>query len=127
MVLWDAHSICSVVPRLFAGRLPDSNLGSADGAACDADLAQTLLQIGRESRAYSTVLDGRFKGGYITRHYGRPADGIHAIQLELACLTYMQEEYPYTFDEHAAAELRPVLKEMLQAVLGWCSGMHPSF
>lgn len=122
VVLWDAHSICSAVPRLFAGRLPDLNLGSAGGAACDADLAQTLLRIGQSHPAYSTVLDGRFKGGYITRHYGHPADGIHAIQLELAQCTYMQEEYPYSFDERRAAGLRPVLTQMLHVVLGWLQG-----
>jgi N-formylglutamate deformylase len=119
VVLWDAHSICSVVPRLFAGRLPDLNLGSAAGAACDLDLARTLLQIASRHDRYSAVLDGRFQGGYITRYYGRPAEGIHAIQLELAQITYMQEAYPYAFDESRAAELRAVLKEMLHGVLRW--------
>jgi N-formylglutamate deformylase len=115
----DAHSICSVVPRLFAGRLADLNLGSAGGAACDAQLAQALLQIAQSHPRYSCVLDGRFKGGYITRHYGRPAEGIHAIQLELAQITYMQEVYPYCFDHGRAAELRPALEEMLRTVLRW--------
>ncbi len=119
IVLWDAHSICSVVPRLFPGRLPDLNLGSADGAACDPRLAQALLRIGKRHPTYSSVLDGRFKGGYIARHYGRPADGVHAIQLELAQSTYMDEAHPYPFDERKAAELRPVLQEMLSAVARW--------
>jgi N-formylglutamate deformylase len=119
VVLWDAHSIRSVVPRLFAGRLPDLNLGSAAGAACDADLAHTLLQIARRHDRYTAVLDGRFRGGHITRHYGRPAGGIHAVQLELAQITYMQEDFPYTFDESRAAELRPALKDMVQGVLDW--------
>jgi N-formylglutamate deformylase len=122
VVLWDAHSICSVVPRLFTGRLPDLNLGSAAGAACDTDLAHTLLRIAQIHDRYSAVLDGRFQGGYITRHYGRASEGIHAIQLELAQITYMQEHYPYCFDERQAAKLRPVLTQMLQGVLRWLGG-----
>lgn len=119
VVLWDAHSICSVLPRFFVGRLPDLNLGSAGGTACDESLAQVVLQIARSHPRYSSVLDGRFKGGYITRRYGRPAEGVHAIQLELAQLTYMSEEYPYSFDESRATALRPVLTQMLEAALRW--------
>ena len=116
-MLWDAHSICSVLPRFFEGRLPDLNFGSAGGTACDQSLAQRVLQIARSHPRYTSVLDGRFKGGYITRRYGRPHEGVHAIQLELAQVTYMSEEYPYSFDESRAATLRPVLMEMLDAVL----------
>jgi N-formylglutamate deformylase len=123
VVLWDAHSICSVVPRFFEGRLPDLNLGSAGGTACDESLAQVLLRIAHSHPRYNAVLDGRFKGGYITRHYGRPTQGIHAIQLELAQLTYMQEEYPYSFDDSRAAVLRPLLTQMLHAVLHWGQGL----
>jgi N-formylglutamate deformylase len=119
VVLWDAHSIRSVLPRFFAGRLPDLNLGTAGGTACDQSLAQRLLQIAQGHRRYTAVLDGRFKGGYITRCYGRPAEGVHAIQLELAQRTYMSEDYPYSFDEHLAATLRPLLSELLDAVLRW--------
>ena len=124
VALWDAHSIRSVVPRLFEGRLPDLNLGTAGGTSCDERVAQMLLQIAQSHPRYKGVLNGRFKGGYITRHYGRPAAGIHAIQLELAQLTYMQEEYPYSFDEGAAAELRPALTQMLRALLRWTKGGH---
>ena len=119
VVLWDAHSICSVVPRFFEGRLPDLNLGSAGATACDESLAQLVLQIARSHPRYSTVLDGRFKGGYVTRRYGQPAEGVHAIQLELAQLTYMSEEYPYYFDESRATALRPVLTQMLEGALRW--------
>jgi len=119
VVLWDAHSICSVLPRFFDGQLPDLNFGSAAGTACDQSLAQQVLQIARSHPRYSAVLDGRFKGGYITRRYGRPAEGVHAIQLELAQLTYMSEEYPYSFDQSRAAALRPVLTEMLGGALRW--------
>jgi N-formylglutamate deformylase len=119
VVLWDAHSIRSVLPRFFAGRLPDLNLGTAGGTACDQGLAELLLRIAQGNRRYTAVLDGRFKGGYITRRYGRPAEGVHAIQLELAQRTYMSEDHPYSFDEHLAAALRPLLSEMLDAVLRW--------
>jgi len=119
VVLWDAHSIRSVVPRFFQGRLPDLNLGSAGGSACDQSLTQRLLQIAQEHPSYTAVLDGRFKGGYITRRYGRPSEGVHAIQLELAQVTYMQEEYPYSFDKMRAGALRPLLEQMLHAALRW--------
>jgi N-formylglutamate deformylase len=116
VVLWDAHSIRSVVPRFFDGRLPDLNLGTAGGTACDESLAQRVVKIARTHPRYTYVLDGRFKGGYITRRYGRPNQGVRAMQLELAQLTYMSESYPYSFDESRAAALRPVLIEMLNAV-----------
>jgi N-formylglutamate deformylase len=119
LVLWDAHSIRSVLPRFFAGRLPDLNLGSAGGTACDHSLAQLLMRIAQDDRRYTAVLDGRFKGGCITRRYGRPAEGVHAIQLELAQRAYMNEDYPYSFDERLAAALRSVLSEMLDTVLRW--------
>jgi N-formylglutamate deformylase len=119
LVLWDAHSIRSAVPRFFAGRLPDLNFGSAAGRACDPRLAELLLETARQHPRYASVLDGRFRGGHITRHYGRPAEGVHAIQLELAQRAYMREDYPYSFDERLATALRPALIEMLDAALRW--------
>ncbi len=92
--LLDAHSIRTRVPRLFDGALPDLNFGTNDGAACTASLAARVVQSAAElaaDRGFSHVLNGRFRGGYITRHYGRPADGVNAIQLELAQRTYMDD------------------------------------
>ena len=119
VVLWDAHSIRSVVPRFFQGKLPDLNLGSAGGLSCDRSLAQRLLQMAQDHPSYTAVLDDRFKGGYITRRYGRPSEGVHAIQLELAQLTYMRENHPYSFDEGLAATLRPLLDRLLREALRW--------
>src|SRR5262249_58841567 len=115
------HSIRSRVPRLFEGRLPDINLGTNDGKSCGSDLAALLIETAGEAEAYSSVLNGRFKGGYTTRHYGRPADGTHAVQLELAQPTYMDEDPPYGFREDLAAAVRPVLRAILQALVGWGS------
>jgi N-formylglutamate deformylase len=118
-MLWDAHSIVSVAPRLFEGRLADFNLGTADGASCDLELAQALsVALSRHSR-YTSVLDGRFKGGYITRHYGAPARAIHAVQLEMAEVTYMDESSPYTFRPERAEAVSEVLREQLGIVLDW--------
>jgi N-formylglutamate deformylase len=120
-LLFEAHTIRSRVPRLFEGRLPDINLGTADGKSCASDLAALLIETAGEAEAYSSVLNGRFKGGYITRRYGRPAEGIHAVQLELAQLTYMDEDPPYGFREDLAAAVRPVLRAIVQAMIGWRS------
>ena len=116
-LLWDAHSIASEVPRFFPGRLPDLNLGTAGGVACVPAIETAVAAVARAAPAYSAVLNGRFKGGYITRRYGRPAVGVHAIQLEVAEITYMDEAPPYRFDEVRAARLRPHLRAMLEAML----------
>jgi N-formylglutamate deformylase len=118
-LLWDAHSIVSVAPRLFEGRLADFNLGSADGAACDPALAAALLAALRRHDGYTAVLDGRFKGGYITRRYGNPKENVQAIQLEMAEEIYMDETSPYTFREAAAVRVRAILKEQLETALAW--------
>jgi N-formylglutamate deformylase len=120
-VLWDAHSIVSRAPRLFEGRLPDFNVGTADGASCDAALAQSLLDALRRHSQFTAVLNGRFKGGHITRRYGQPAEGIHAIQLEMAEALYMDETSPYTFREPLARRIRPVLRELLEIAVNRAS------
>ena len=96
-LLFDAHSIRSRVPRIFEGRLPDLNIGSAGGASAAPALIDAIMAIASAAKPYSAVLDGRFKGGYITRAYGRPQEGVHAIQLELAQLNYMLEEPPFDY------------------------------
>lgn len=118
-VLWDAHSIVSVAPRFFEGRLTDFNLGTGGGTACDERLAGRLLAAFGRQREYSAVLDGRFKGGHITRHYGRPAENIHAVQMEMAQANYMDERPPFTFRDDLAARVRPILREQLEIVLDW--------
>ena len=118
-MLWDAHSIVSVAPRLFDGRLPDFNLGTAGGASCDAGLAQSLAVALSRQSGYASVLNGRFRGGYITRHYGDPARGVHAIQMEMAEATYMDETSPYTFRAERAEPVRRILREQLRIVLDW--------
>ena len=118
-VLWDAHSIVSEAPRLFEGRLPDFNLGTAGGTSCDPGLAEALRVALSRHSAYTSVLDGRFKGGYITRRYGQPAEGVQAIQLEMAEAIYMDEASPYGFRADLARRVRPILREQLEVALGW--------
>ena len=109
-LLWDAHSIFSVLPRFFAGKLPDFNLGTAGGRSCRAGVGEALLE---KISGFSKVLNGRFKGGYITRRYGEPSNAIHAVQLELSEAIYMEEKPPYRFREDLARKVRPYLRELL--------------
>jgi N-formylglutamate deformylase len=124
-LLWEAHSIRSRVPRFFEGRLPDLNLGSAEGVSADPGLIARLKRVAETDGAaasYSHALDGRFKGGYITRSFGDPARGVHAIQLELSQITYMDEAPPFGFRDDLAAGVRPVLRRLLETMLDWGQG-----
>lgn len=112
-LLWDAHSIPSRVPGLFDGELPALNIGTWDGRSCAAEREQAVAAVARNS-GYSSVLNGRFKGGYITRHYGAPASGVHALQLEIAQRAYMDED-SREFDVSAATKLQDTLGAMLRA------------
>jgi N-formylglutamate amidohydrolase len=112
-LLWDAHSIPSKVPGLFEGELPVLNIGTWDGRSCAAEREQAAFAVARDS-GYSSVLNGRFKGGYITRHYGAPRSGVHALQLEIAQRSYMHEDSG-AFDATAAARLQATLRAMLAA------------
>ena len=116
-ILWDAHSIRSEVPVLFDGALPDFNWGSADGTSCDDGLSVALLEAVQSMKSYSAVINGRFKGGFITRNFGDPAKGIHAIQLELSQATYMSDESLFQFDAGKAANLKSLLKDLIELVL----------
>ncbi len=113
-LLWDAHSILSELPRFFPGKLPDLNLGTAEGRSCAPGLGEALL---KSVEGHSAVLNGRFKGGYITRQYGDPANGVHAVQLELSEATYMDERPPYAFRDELARRLRPQLRTLLELFL----------
>jgi N-formylglutamate deformylase len=126
VVLFDAHSIRSRIPRLFDGELPDFNIGTNNGATCDAGLTEAVEAACASD--FSHVVNGRFKGGWTTRHYGRPDDGVHAIQLELACRGYMDEpeapspeNWPAAYDEERAAKLRGVLQGILMACIAFGS------
>lgn len=110
-LLWDAHSIPSNVPRLFDGELPELNLGSNSSKSCAAGIEAAVAEVATDSD-YSVVVNGRFKGGYITRHYGDPDNGIHALQLEIAQRAYMDESTG-TIDGDRATALRDTLKKML--------------
>lgn len=116
VVIFDAHSICSQIPTLFDGVLPDLNIGTADGTTADAALCKKLFACAKAS-PYSAVYNGRFKGGYITRHYGKPQEGIHAVQLELAQKNYMQEMFPFAYDEAKAEQLQQTLKMLLSVLI----------
>jgi N-formylglutamate deformylase len=122
VVLWDAHSIVSRAPRFFAGTLPDFNFGTADGASCAPALGARVDAILKAAPGFTAVRDGRFKGGFITRHYGQPGAGVHALQLEMAQSAYMVEGPPFAWDHARATRVRPVLRACLTACLDWARG-----
>ncbi|MBL4941560.1 MAG: N-formylglutamate deformylase [Colwellia sp.] len=114
VVLLDAHSILSQVPRFFTGKLPDFNFGTADGASCDELLLKNIQQL--DLSPYTTTCNGRFKGGYITRNYGDPSNNIHAIQLELSQHTYMDEPSNH-YNADKAREVKKQLKNFVQCLV----------
>lgn len=118
-LLFDAHSIASVIPRLFDGQLPDLNLGTNSGASCSPVLSEMLERICQQQTRFSHVLNGRFKGGYITRAYGQPDMNIHAVQLELTQVNYMEESEPFAYSEAKASELQGLLKPLLGGMVDW--------
>jgi N-formylglutamate deformylase len=126
VVLYDAHSIRSRIPRLFEGLLPQFNIGTNSGAACDPALT-ALVEAACDSACASRITNGRFKGGWTTRRYGRPAAGVHAIQMELACRGYMDDpatlprpqSWPASYSEIRAAPLRATLVDVLKACLAF--------
>ena len=128
VVLYEAHSIRSVIPRLFEGPLPNFNIGTNSGQSCDPALTHAVEAV-CDAAAYSRVTNGRFKGGYTTRRYGRPAEGVHAIQMELACRGYMDdpagpvgpESWPTPYDEARAAPMRAALTDILKACVAFAA------
>ncbi|WP_411288674.1 N-formylglutamate deformylase [Phenylobacterium sp.] len=125
VVLYDAHSIRSRIPRLFKGELPNFNIGANSGTSCDPALAKAVEKVCATS-GFSHILNGRFKGGWTTRHYGAPQDGVHAIQMELACRGYMADPeaptpatWPSPFDPARAAPMRAALTDALKAAVAF--------
>lgn len=129
VVVYDCHAIRSVIPRLFAGRLPAFNIGTAGGASCSPALAEGVAAICRDT-GRSWVVDGRFRGGFITRRLGRPREGVHAIQMELACRAYLREpegavseaDWPVPYDPAVAVPVRDALVRILRHCLAVAGG-----
>ncbi|MGC4024824.1 MAG: N-formylglutamate deformylase [Mesorhizobium sp.] len=128
VVLYDCHSIRSVLPRLFDGELPVFNLGTNDGKSADPTLQHAVTKL-MEKSGQSWIVNGRFKGGYIARHHGKPEMGVHALQMELSCRGYMREpegksrpdNWPAPYDPEYAAPIRAQLIEILETALAWAT------
>ena len=118
VVLLEAHSIESNLPRLFDGILPDFNVGTVHGQSCDRGLEETVSDVLRNQSHYSFVVNGRFIGGYITRHFGRPSDGVHAIQIELSQATYLDESLK-VWNAEKAARVQSVFRQLATAISQW--------
>jgi N-formylglutamate deformylase len=116
-ILLDAHSIRSFVPRFFEGKLPDLNLGTADGKSCSPELAAKAFGVLQGAVGFTAVHNGRFKGGYITRHYGQPAANVHALQLEIGQTCYMDEAAAGAYDAAASAPLKQVLGQLAASLV----------
>ncbi len=120
-VLLDAHSIRSELPLLFEGRLPHLNLGCHGGRSAGGELVEAAMAVLQQASAWSSVLDGRFRGGYITRHYGQPNRGVHALQLEIAQRAYMQESPPLA-GQDPMRTMHGLLSALLRALADWRPG-----
>ena len=118
-ILIDGHSIAAEVPRFFAGRLPDLNLGTGGGASCDPSLEREATGIVAGAQGFTHVVNGRFKGGYITRHFGTPRSNVHALQLEMVQACYMDEAQPARLDLARAAALVGVLERLVVTLSEW--------
>jgi formiminoglutamase len=116
-VLYDCHSIRSEIPFLFEGTLPDFNIGTNGGTTCGSEIEDAVVNVCKQAFEHTSVLNGRFKGGWTTRHYGRPSENIHAIQMELAQSTHLKSEVlPFDYDPAKAKLLRVHLKKIMQAL-----------
>lgn len=124
VLLWDAHSIRAEIPWLFEGRLPDLNIGSADGRSAHASITQAVAAAAARHPRFTHVVNGRFKGGYITRQYGRPDQDVHAVQLEMCQYLYMREVPPWNYEEAQAAKVQPVVREMVEDALAACRKLY---
>lgn len=122
-ILYDCHSIRSRIPFLFDGRLPDLNIGTDGGQTCAPELEAAVMTVCKSDPGHSCILNGRFRGGWTTRHYGRPETGWHAIQMETAQAAYMHETPPWDYDETRAGRLRPVLAAVLDALATLAPGL----
>ncbi|NDV00191.1 N-formylglutamate deformylase [Pseudoroseicyclus tamaricis] len=126
-ILYDCHSIRGEIPFLFGGHLPDFNIGTNGGTTCAPAIEAAVQGICAAAPGYSYILNGRFTGGWTTRHYGRPAKGLHAIQMELAQRNYLTEEAPpWAYDEAKAEALRTHLKDILQTLAGLAGTLEGS-
>jgi N-formylglutamate deformylase len=119
-LLFDCHSIASRVPRLFPGMLPDLNLGTVKGASCAAPVQTAITRVMQKS-GFSHIVNGRFIGGFITRHYGKPSDHVHAVQMEKGQDCHLMDDGSNRLDPAKVAKLKPVLRQIAEAMLAW----HP--
>lgn len=124
VLLWDAHSIRAEIPWLFEGRLPDLNIGTADGRSADATITQAVAAAAARHAGVTHVVNGRFKGGYITRRYGRPLEHVHAVQLEMCQHLYMREAPPWNWEPEAAARSEPVVRALVEAAFAACEQLY---
>lgn len=125
-ILYDCHSIRSRIPFLFEGRLPDFNIGTDMGRTCEARIEAAAAEVAMAAGGYTAIVNGRFKGGWTTRHYGRPEDGVHTIQMELAQISHLATEAPpFAYDQIKGEKLRVPLRTILERIEALAPGLVP--
>ena len=128
MLLYDCHSIRSEVSHLFAGVLPHLNIGTNSGESCAKNMESVVENVCQRFSTFSHVVNGRFKGGWTTRHYGRPSEGVHALQMEIAQRSYLSTEAPpFAYDDELAGKLRVVLKAILSEITMCLTVANPNY
>jgi len=125
-IVYDCHSIRPRIPYLFEGTLPDFNIGTDGGRTCVPAIEHAAVEVARAAAGYSSILNGRFRGGWTTRHYGRPEAGVHAIQMELAQSAYLASEAaPFAYDAGKAEALRVELRTILSRIEALAPALAP--
>ncbi len=115
VLLWDCHSIRQQVLTIQKDKFPDLILGDADGTSASPGLIETVLG-GLDHSDYSVSHNHPFKGGYITRHFGRPSENQHALQLEMTKMNYMDDS-EMSYDKSRAEKIRALLKSIFEKLI----------
>lgn len=115
VLLWDAHSIRRFVPTIRNEPFPDLILGDTDEKSARKEIIEIALNSLKAGK-YGVNHNTPFKGGHITRYFGKPQMQVHALQLEMAKTNYMNDD-ELVFNESRAEEMRKVLRPVFENLI----------